>query len=257
VHSRNLPLGGDFHKYAFGDTVARLAELGHSVAVAPLVLRDVNYKQALHRLRDSSTPLMVPHRFLNILDLLGAAISTLTRPPVLNPIPRLERMDISHLVKEELRMHWVSNGAADAMLMAALVRRWSALGCAIARIIYIYENQPWERALCWETRRSFRGTALVGYQHAAVPRLVLKFYLARGEESVAPLPDWVVTNGRHTATLLSTDGYPRDRVRVGGAFQMQNFLSLRSRASEPTASADGPLVLIAPSIGLDEATQTT
>jgi surface carbohydrate biosynthesis protein (TIGR04326 family) len=161
-------------------------------------------------------------------------------------------MDISPLVREDLRKHWVSNQAVDALLMVPLVRRWSGLGVFIARIIYIYENQPWERALCWEAKRSLPDTVLVGYQHSKVPRLLLNFYLAPGGEDKAPLPDRVVTVGQHTARLLSADGYESERVRVGGALHLQNLLALRPQASKLSASANGATVLVATSNSREE-----
>jgi surface carbohydrate biosynthesis protein (TIGR04326 family) len=142
-----------------------------------------------------------------------------------------------------------------ALLMVPLVRRWASLGPSITRIIYLYENQPWERALCWEVKRSLPNTVLVGYQHARVPRLMLNFYLAPGGEGKAPLPDRVVTVGRHTARILSAGGYEPERIRVGGALQLQNLLALRPQGSKLPASANGTTVLVAPSNSPEEAAE--
>lgn len=248
----NISRGGEFHQSFFGDLAAQLVSGGHQVAVAPIILPGVRYREALLRLRNASLPLLVPHRYLSVMDLVRAAISSCIKPPLPSALPDLDGMDIRNLVQEDLTRHWVGNGAADALLMAASVRRWAAARATITRIIYVYENQPLERALIWETRRSFPKAMLVGFQHAGVPRLLLNFYLSPGGEKRAPLPDRIVTVGKHTAQLLSADGYEPGQVRVGGALQMQDLIALRSKNSESDAPGHRPLVLVAASNGLEE-----
>lgn len=161
-------------------------------------------------------------------------------------------MDIRVLFEEELSTHWVSNGAANALLTMAVVRNWARSNLPINRIIYLYENQPWERAVCWEARRSLPGAVLVGYRNTLAPRLLLNFYLAPGEAKEAPLPDRVITDGNLTAELLSADGYEPDFVRVAGALQMQDLLDLRPPPGRPSASETEATVLVAFSGGLEE-----
>jgi hypothetical protein len=249
----NLLHGGEFHKSFFGDLAVQLGKLGCHVAVVPMIVRGVPYKEALARLQHASLPLMVPHRYVSLMDVVRVVVSSCARPPLPRSIPALSGMDISPIVREELGRDWVSNQAADALLMAASVRRLAGLGAPISRIIYIYENQPWERALCWEARRSLPEAVMVGYQHARVPRLLLNWYLAPGGERDAPLPDRVVTVGEYSAKLLSSDGYDPDCVRIGGALQMQGLLALRPRGGESLTCGNGAsTVLVACSNGLEE-----
>jgi surface carbohydrate biosynthesis protein (TIGR04326 family) len=164
-------------------------------------------------------------------------------------------MDIGYLIRQELRGYWITNWAADTLLMTALVRRWAGLGFSFSRFIYIYENQPWERALCWAVRRHFPDADLVGYQHARVPRLLLNFSLAPGGEPEAPLPDRLVTVGKHTAGVLTTIGHEPGRVKVGGALQAQTLLSAQSQERKSPGAQGPPTVLVASSDGLEEAAE--
>ena len=116
---------------------------------------------------------------LGILDLVRAAIATCVKPPAPRTTPLLAGMDIGILIKQEQRSYWISNWAADSLLMETLVRRWSDSGFSFSQIIYIYENQPWERALCWAARRRFPEATLVGYQHAGVPGLLMNFFFIK------------------------------------------------------------------------------
>jgi len=255
IHAQNIHRAGEFHTAAWGNLAAQLGELGCHVAIMPMVLRNVKYKEALHQAKDSGLPLMIPHRYLNFLDLIWAVIMTLRKPPSPRSVPVFSGMDITALVKEDLRQHWIVNRAPDALLYVSLMRRWAALGLPLERIIYIYENQPWERAICWEARRSLPKTALVGYQHARVPRFILNWHLAPDGEPDAPLPDFIVTVGKHTAHLLSSHGYDEERIRVGGALQMQGLAELSTTNSEPRAAGTAPVVLVAPAAGREEAAE--
>ena len=256
VSSRNIHLGAEFHSYFFGELADSLSSMGHRVALVPIILQSAQYKNALRQLHEGPYPLLVLHRHLNFLDLLRAVLPSLKTPPLPRPfIPLFCGMDVSLLVKEELRNSWIGDWDTWPLLITAVVRRWAASGSHIDRIIYVYENQPWERALCWEARRSLPKTTLVGYQHSRAPRLLLSLYLAPGGEKDAPLPDRVVTAGKHTAKLFCSDGHDPDRVRLGGAFRMQDFFALRQRAGETEVQRTGSMVLVATSSGLQESVE--
>jgi hypothetical protein len=251
----NLRGSGEFHQSFFGDLAFRLNKMGVRTAVAPVVLRDVKYLSALYRFRQLSLPVLVPHRYLRWSDLLRSMVSSCSKPPGPKSVQDFCGMDIGTLLAEDLNRFWVSNAAADALMIAALVRRWAEMGLAINRFIYVYENQPLERALVWEVRRSFPGASLVGYQHARVPRLMLNFYLAPGGEDKAPLPDRIVTVGRHTASLLASGGYRADQVKVGGALQMQELVGSRFKTVGPPTSVSGITILVACSDSQEEASE--
>ena len=255
VSAGSFHLGGEFHRYFFGDLANKLAEQGYDLAFVPRILNRLPYRRVLANLRNASAPVLVPSRYLRFRDLLAAALSTFRKPSLPVPIPAFELMDISTLLREEIRSYWISNGEALALLVSALVRRWAKIGCPISRMIYVYENQPWERALCWQAKRSLPDTVLVGYQHANVEKLFLNFHLAPGEESIAPLPDHVITVGQQISKLLSSNGYKPNQVRVGGALQTQGLLQGTSRAWEPDSFGHNAKVLVATSDGLAEAAE--
>ena len=252
VDPSNIRRGHDFHTYFFGDLAAQLGELGCRVAVVPMVGREVPVKESLLKLRDSPLPLMVTHRYLSYKDLIWIAMYTCRKTPLPRILPTLCGMDISPLIEEDLRAHWVTNYAPVELLILPLVRRLAATGASVERIIYIYENQPWERAICWQARRSLPGAQIVAYQHARLPRMLLNWYLAPGGEGEAPLPDRIVSIGPHSAGLMRSDGYDPAQIRVGGALQMQSLLELRSDPGHLQGPEGGAIVLVAPSNSLEE-----
>ena len=242
----NLRLGGRFYESYLGDLADRLANEGHDVAIAPITVKEASYGDALNSFQQTPHALLDPNRVLNLWDAAAATIKSMAQSPKSKLDPVIDGMDISTLVAEDLHSHWVSNRSCRDLLTLRLAEKW-AKRYDIARIIYIYENQPWERALCWQMQRSSPKTKMVGYQHAAVPLMALNFYLAPGEEQDAPLPGRIVTVGRHTANLLTSAGYSADRVVAGGAIQMQQGAS-----PQPEAITPGPAeftLLVAPSGG--------
>lgn len=248
----NIRQGGDFHRSFFGDLAVQLGTLGCRVAVSPFILRNLSYYESLRLLKNSSLPLMLHHRHLGLADLVRTSLASCAQAPLPRTLPPFEGMSIKGLLAEDIRTHWVGNGSPVALLIAATVRSWARVGASIERIIYIYENQPWERALCWEAERALPRTELVGYQPTPVPKLLLNFYLAPGEKEVAPLPRRLVTVGAQVARLLSADGYDPGCIRVGGALQVQNLRLLKSRAGTVNDGGAAPTVLVAATGGRED-----
>jgi hypothetical protein len=236
---------GDFHKSYFGDLADNLKQMGCELAVAPMIVRQVRYREALDGLKDAPLPMMVPHRYIGLLDLIRAALSSCIKPPLPRPLPRLSGMNISALVTADHRHHWVSNGSADALMTSMVIRNWAARGFPVARLIYIFENQPYEKAMCWQARRSLPSAKVVGYQHTRVAPLILQVNLADGGEPDSPLPDWIVTLGKHTTGLMLASGHQRENLRDGGALQMQGLLAQRLETAGSEAGPAIPCLLVA------------
>jgi len=251
----NLSNAEPFHESYFGSLSSQLEDAGCSVAVSPMLLKTVPYTWGLGKVREAPLPVLEPHRYLSLLDLVVAAGNSIKRLRLPHNLPKFCGLKIDTLLDEALRGFRVSNWSADVLLVAALVRNWADAGLSFSRIIYVYENQPWERALCWAVRRYMPDTVLVGYQHARAPRFLLNFYLANGGESAAPLPDRVVTVGQHTASLLTTDGYEPVQVRVGGALQIQQSHEEVPARNSPSTTHGKPTVLVAPSVGAEESAE--
>lgn len=253
----NIHLREEFHRSFFGDLADGLEQLGCSVAIAPIIVRDLDYREALGHIQNTSRPVLLPHRYLGYWDLIRAAIATFPRPPRPPFAKSFCGMDIRSLIDADLRTHWISNAAADSLLMLPLLRRWAALGFDITRFIYIFENQPLERAICWEARNSFPKATVVGFQHSGTGRFRLNVHLAPGGEPEAPLPDRIVTIGRYTAGVLRENGHKPETLTVGGALHMQGLVE-QMRSVEPAVPEDGvPTILVAPSDRSEDAAELT
>ncbi len=238
-----------FQTAFFGDLAEQLVRRGHAVGLVPLVAREMTYVSALGKLQNERLPLLIPHRYIRLSDVLWAVWETLFLPVGdKRAFPAFQGMRIDPLIVDDLRRGWIGNWSAEALLIASLVARWKEAGIPIERVIYLYENQPWERALCWAVRRSMPDVSLVAFQHSRLPRLLLKFFLGLGEEAVQPGPHRIVTLGSYSARLFCENGQSPERVRVGGGLRYQRLLALSKNGIQGKHDPENPRVIIASSI---------
>lgn len=249
--ANSLRQAGEFHSFFFGDLANRLNELKGRVVIVPMIAKEVRYKEALQQLGNCRLPICLPHSLFKVFDPIKAVIQSIRKPSRPKEYPELSGMRVAPLLEPELREHWISNQPAALMMTLILVRRWAQWRPSIARIIYMFENKTWERALCWQARKSLPNTTLVGYSTTAISRLLLNFFLAPGEAGSAPLPDRVVAIGELPGQMFSSEGYEADSVKVGGALRMQDLDALHSRIKTHPVKL-GPVVLVAPTLGQEE-----
>ena len=253
VSFRSVDLEGDFHTYFFSDLAYKLTSWGRQVALMPLVLHNVPYLESLNKIRHGSFPVCIVHKYLKIRDLMKAALLTILPPPSLPSFLPLEGINITPLLKDDLRSNWQSNAIADSLIMSMAFARMADKGFEFEQIIYLFENQPWERAICWQVHKSFPNAELVGYQHSRAPYMLLNFFLADGGEPNAPLPDKLVTVGDYTYRLFSDDGWDPAKLRRGGALREYNSGLDNTEYRSVNNPIGIPTVLVAPSNGLEEA----
>ena len=86
------------------------------------------------------------------------------------------------------------------------------------KILYPFENQPYERMMCLalsETRVDVKSYA---YQHASVPEYFMNYYLGAGEELILPQPDYIIASSNYFKSVLSKSGYS-SRIYNGGSLR--------------------------------------
>lgn len=96
-------------------------------------------------------------------------------------------------------------------------KRWCS------HIIYLFENQPWEKMLCMAANRNNIKT--FGYQHSSICRFYISQFIGKGEETFVPLPYKIITAGNFFAELYKEGGMPEDKVVIGGAWRYEHMLS--------------------------------
>jgi len=182
--------------------------------------------------------LLVTPRYTTMWDIFRSAISFF-HITGLRTLSMLEDGDYAPLFYRELLHEWGEPGFATYQLSYLAFRRMARY-CRghVKALIYPFENQPWEKMLCLAFRDEAPAVRLIGYQHAAVPSLLLGYFLGKQESRYVPLPDVIVTNGRGTFDRLKAGGFPSEMLVDGGAFRFEYLFDgkesrqLRSRTSK-------------------------
>lgn len=115
-------------------------------------------------------------------------------------------------------------------------------------VIYIFENQPWEKMLCMAAHKNNIKT--FGYQHSSIWRLFLAQFIGKTEELFVPLPHKLITSGPYFAELYKKGNIPEHKIVVGGAWRfVDTAKNDEYNILEKKQIISKPIVLI--SIGID------
>ena len=96
-----------------------------------------------------------------------------------------------------------------------------------ARVIHIYENNPWERACDRAARNATPRRDVAGYLHCAVLPAHLKNYIAAAEIGIRPAPDRILCTGPAARDVFLSLG-AHDPARVEAACGLRDA-SMRQR----------------------------
>ena len=161
---------------------------------------------------------------------------------------------IGGLVREELLRSVSNRELFRNLLLRSAAEKLSDIDLLLFRI----EFQPFERAIIQGSRA--RHVATLGYQHSSVGEDYLSHLFAPGQlqggmggnVTPLPVPDHIVTTGRHVAQLMLANGFQQERVHIGGPLRYQELrLRLRDRREcHSTKDGKGRYALLVP-VSLD------
>lgn len=62
------------------------------------------------------------------------------------------------------------------------------------KVLYPYENQPWEKMMIMAASKSTKSVELIGYQHSSVGKIQLNYHTTEKELLSMPVPDTIIAN---------------------------------------------------------------
>ncbi|MBI4424840.1 MAG: hypothetical protein HY554_14000 [Elusimicrobia bacterium] len=190
------------------------------------------FEERLARLEPRVLPTL---RFARAADVWRALAAKVPAAPA---GARLDGAPVGLLLERERWWDLSRAGRPACLLFRACVARLLA-SRAWKAVVFPWENQPQERMLVLAARAA--GVRTVGYQHTTLPRLQLSFFPGAGEAAEAPLPDVLVASGPYALELLRREGYPAERLVLGGSRRYPRW----SPAPPPDpAAASRPEVLV-------------
>lgn len=93
-------------------------------------------------------------------------------------------------------------------------------GFSIKRIVYAYENHPWEKLLALQRNRMSPATRLVGFQHTGFSMKLLQYFPGVFERDLPFYPDKILTAGKVPEEVMNGFGaYAKGLVEPGCALR--------------------------------------
>ncbi len=72
----------------------------------------------------------------------------------------------------------------------------------LQKVIYPFENQPWEKAVCYSLKKFFPEIELIGYMHSMTIEFLLSMYPSKKEYEIMPQPEKIYTTGKISLNQL-------------------------------------------------------
>jgi hypothetical protein len=111
------------------------------------------------------------------------------------------------------------------------------------KIIYPFENQPYEKMLILSSKKLKMEYRFIGYQHASIPDNYLNYFNSSKEKNKIPTPEIIVANGNLNKIILNQSNF-KSRVINGGSLRFASQLRLKSPNLKSENTMDKCLVLL-------------
>ena len=231
IDHRSFSQNNTFHDAYFGKLSNYMAKQRKNIAVVPYILHTVSYTKTIKRLINYNGRIIIPSAYLKLSDILHVFKATMEKPPK-KEYPYFECIDISSLIYNDNLNDWKDARMASNLLFYHVVKNWKKRGISIERFIYTFENHMWEKVYCNAFREYYPLATLVGYQHAAISKMYLNYFISDNEHAIIPFPDKVITNGKYSTDLLLDSGYDSNKLICGGAIRYEYLIEILKQPTQ-------------------------
>lgn len=258
VDHRSFNEDGTFRDAYFGKLKDVMKSKGKNVVIVPYVLHTVPYGDTIKKLISCDEDFLIPSAYLKISDVLKVLKLTFKKPENISN-PTLENIGISYLIYNDNINDWKDMRLMSNLLSYYLVRNLKELGVPIEQFTYTYENHTWEKVYCAAFREFYPSTRILGYQHAAISKMYLNYFMSEHEFDIVPSPDVVLTTGNHSANMLIRSGYDPGKIISSGAIRYeyltrilnQNVIPEKNKRNDSTK----PNIVVTTSIDKNESSE--
>lgn len=195
----------------------------------PFILYTIQKKIALQKLEENKIKYIDIFSYYRKTDVVRAILKSLCSDFIFNKKFYFENFDISNLIKFRLLNDLIENRYAQYYLMKYSIKRLSEKKIKFERIIYPFENQPWEKVLCIAVRKFMAETKLIGYMHTITLPNLLSIFPGKYESTKYIVqPDKILTTGKLSRDELKRY-YDESRVKENCALRYEYFFNLPQR----------------------------
>jgi len=231
IDHRSFSQNNSFKDAYFGKLSNYIAEKQKNIILIPYILHTVSYKKTIKKLINCNEQFLIPSADLKLSDILHIFKATMEKPSK-KEYPYFASIDISGLIYNDNLNDWIDTRMASNLLLYYVVKNWKKRGIAIERFIHTFENHVWEKIYCTALREYYPLATLVGYQHAAISKMYLNYFISDIEHAIIPFPDRVITNGGYSTDLLLDSGYDSNKLICGGAIRYEYLIEILKQLAQ-------------------------
>ena len=204
------------------------------------------YADIYRAARDSGRPVVLVPKGIGNVDCIQIGASVLGFALLTSPKLRIDGVDVSGLLRDEILRETQSTRMAHALLLRR-VGRWLAQNNLTPKLlVHPYENQSWEKALRSGVRESLPRTQVAGCMHMPFSHRFVSFYPSDKDLTDSQIPDHLLVLGPAVHDAFTAVGFPPERLAIGGAVRMPDWsLALREPAPPCNRTDPSGCVLIA------------
>ena len=255
IDHRSFSQNNTFQDAYFGKLNNYIAGKQKNIVIVPYILHTISYKKSIKKLINCDEQIIIPSAYLKLSDILHIFKATMERPPK-KEYPYFENIDISSLIYNDNLNDWKDARMPSHLLLYHVVKNWKKRGIAIERFIHTFENHMWEKIYCTAFREYYPSAILVGYQHAAISKMYLNYFISDNEHAIIPFPDKVITNGRYSTDLLLDSGYDSNKLICGGAIRYEYLIEMLKHPTQKMKKHKRSMnILVTSSIDKNEAVE--
>ncbi|MFX0136535.1 MAG: hypothetical protein ACFFDN_23045, partial [Candidatus Hodarchaeota archaeon] len=113
------------------------------------------------------------------------------------------------------------------------------------KIIYPYENQPWEKLMLLASHESKKNNIFIAYQHSTIGKYQLNYHTTRAELEYMPVPDIILVNTDDNVNVFKNMYDSKDIViKNAGALRFNNNRLFKPLAREKSFKTIGVILPI-------------
>ncbi|MHA2052899.1 MAG: hypothetical protein ACW99F_04790 [Candidatus Hodarchaeales archaeon] len=255
IDQRSFDETGSYVESYFKGLLGHLKKKDKEVAIVPYVLGSLPYIKGITLMGNSGENFLLPYAYVGIRDIFSVAFEVAFDIPRRRVYPDFEGLKISALIYFDLKRDWSGIRKTRDLIFYRVVNGWRKKGIKIHSFIHTYENNTWEKVFNLAFSELYPGTKIIGYQHSAVPKMLLNYFFSQNESELIPLPNRIITNGRYPERLFAESGYDPDKIVCGGAIRYSNLLKKieTTRESSQHQANRAKTILVTTSIILNDA----
>lgn len=179
-----------------------LEKSGEKIIYCFYILYTLPFRVGLNLLEKNFRCYLLYEKSLSLPGILRIVFRTLFPPKIRIDRPVFEGVRIGEYIEQKIFEDHISNRFAWYFVQQEAMRSWEKKGIRVNKIIYTFENQPWEKLLCRELRRIYPEIQIVAHQHSCISPQYLNHFPGEYERDLDITPTRIVPSGEYYGSLL-------------------------------------------------------